>query len=387
MIHRVLLAFLAFMAACLLTAPDPIRAQSATELPPAPPEPFLTDLGFVTDFAFASNGHLLTINSFSKKVCEYTSEGTSLSCVTTPVAPQGKLGQMLGIAPHPDFPINRIVYVHYLDTQRWANVIVRFRWTEDGASDVQEILLLPLPADQEEPCTDHNGGHFGFGPDGALYVPMGENCFPELAQDLTTFQGSVLRVNPRTGEALPDNPFYDGDGPNDDRLWAKGLRNPFGSTFDPITGKFWVTDNGPGCGDEVNLVEAGSNYGWPVSSDSYFECHDPGPPYIPPVWEWTPPIAPTGITAYTGEAIPQWRDSLFMCDWNTQRLHRLQLTPNRDGVVADIIIDIGDASCPLDVEMSPDGQLYFGGFDAIYRIQIQPLYGTPQWLPLLLISN
>ena len=366
----------------LLAAAGPAQAQSGPETPPVPPQPFLTDLGFVTDFAFASDGHLLTVNTFSKKVCEYDQAGVQLGCVVTPTSPDGALGQMLGVTPHPDFPSNRILYVHYLDKQRWANVVVRFKWQGDEATDMREILILPLPPGQgDEPCTDHNGGHFSFGPDGALYVPMGENCFKDLAQDMSAFQGSVLRVDPETGEALPDNPFYDGDGPNDDRLWAKGLRNPFGSTFDPLTDAFWVTDNGPGCGDEVNLVQAGKNYGWPVSSDNYFECHDPGPPYVPPLWSWTPPIAPTGIAAYTGHRIPQWRNSLFMCDWNTKQLHRLPLNDTRDAILDDIIIDTGDAACPIDVEMSPNGDLYFGGFDAIYRFHV-----IPHWLPLILSS-
>src|SRR5690606_16022114 len=111
-------------------------------------------------------------------------------------------------------------------------------------------------------ATNHNGGPLAFGPDGMLYCVIGENAIPSRAQDLSTPIGKVIRID-RDGNAPPDNPYVDSERfPNaDPRVWAWGIRNSFGLTFHP-NGLCYETENGPGCDDELNLIEAGNNYGW-----------------------------------------------------------------------------------------------------------------------------
>jgi quinoprotein glucose dehydrogenase len=284
-------------------------------------------------------------------------------------------GLMLGMALHPRYPQEPWIYIQYTQNTPLSNRYLRFRYENGVASDPYLLLEAPAPP---EGCIDHNGGKLVFGPDGMLYIALGENCLGDMAQDLTVPQGKVLRIDPMTGAGLPDNPFYDGDGPNDDRIWALGLRNPFGLTFDPFTGELWLSDNGPGCGDEINRIVRGGNYGWPLSSPSYFECLDPGAGYIPPLWTWTPPIAPTGIAFYHGNTLPGWHGDLFMCAWRTGYLYRLQLDETRTRITAETVYDIAPAGCTLDVVTGPDGSLYTNTRDgAIYRLS-----SLPVWLPL-----
>ncbi len=291
--------------------------------------------------------------------------------------PAGDVKDLYGLALDPDFPAQPLFYVFYTHAAPLSNRVLRFRYANGVASDPFTLFSAPLPGD----CLEHNGGKLAFGQDGALTISFGENCIDALAQDMTIPQGKILRISPTDGSALPDNPFYDGDGPNDDRIWALGVRNPFGLTIDPATGNVWESENGPGCGDEVNHIVAGANYGWPLSSPSYFECIDPGPPYLPPAWAWTPTIAPTGLNFYSGYQLWGWHGDLLMCAWRTGRLYRFGLDASRTRLATMAEYDIQPATCKLDVVTGPDGSLYLSARDekAIYRLTAAPL-----WLPLLL---
>ncbi len=362
--------------------------RSSQAFAPLPPgyqvETFASRPGFITDIEFGPDGRLYYVDTYYMQIRVLDAEGKLASQIPLPAPPgypRFTINLVLGLALDPDFVHNDTLYVHYLDETTWSNRVLRFRYSNGFTSDVVSLLNIPLPAnpsDPTHPCTDHNGGHLAFGPDGMLYVPMGDNCHSELVQDLGRPQGSVLRISPIDGSAPSGNPFSDGTGTNDDRLWAKGMRNPFGLSFDPVQGDLWVTDNGPGCEDEVDRVIAGGNYGWPLSSTSYFECKDPGSPYLPPLWQWTPTLAPTGIVVYRNGEITAWEGSLFTCAFNNGGLHRLVLNAERTQVISDESLDIKPALCKLDVVVGPDGVLYFADTQTIYRLVRQGV-----WLPLI----
>lgn len=363
-------------------------ARPSLAFAPLPPgyqvETFASGLGFITDIDFGPDGRLYYLDSNYQEIRVLDAEGKRVSQIPLPAPPgysRFTILQALGLALDPDFTHTDAFYIHYLDETTWANRVLRFRYSSGAVTDVVSLLNEPLPpnpSDPTHPCTDHNGGHLAFGPDGMLYVPLGDNCHSELVPDLSRPQGSVLRISPTDGSAPIGNPFSDDAGPNDDRLWAKGLRNPFGLSFDPVQGDLWLTDNGPSCQDEVNRVIAGGNYGWPLSSISYFECKDPGPPYLPPLWQWTPTLAPTGIVVYRNGENTAWEGSLFMCDFNNGGLHRLALDAERTQVVSDEVLDIKPAICKLDVVVGPGGVLYFADVQTIFRLHRQGV-----WLPLI----
>ena len=355
---------------------------------PLPPgyqvETFASSPGFIADIEFGPDGRLYYLDMIYQQIRVLDAEGKLAAQIPLPAPPgypRFTIKLALGLALDPDFAHTNTFFVHYLGQTTWSNRVLRFRYSDGVVSDVVSLLNAPLPpnpSDPTHPCTDHNSGHLAFGPDGMLYVPLGDNCHSELVQDLGQPQGSVLRISPIDGSAPTGNPFNDDAGTNDDRLWAKGMRNPFALSFDPVLGDLWVTDNGPACEDEVDRVIAGGNYGWPLSSISYFECKDPGPPYLPPLWQWTPTLAPTGIVVYRNGENMAWEGSLFTCAFNNGELHHLALNAGRTQIMSDEVLDIKPAACQLDVVVGPEGALYFADTQTIYRLRRQGI-----WLPLI----
>ncbi|MFY8150914.1 MAG: PQQ-dependent sugar dehydrogenase, partial [Hyphomicrobiales bacterium] len=178
------------------------------------------------------------------------------------------------------------------------------------------------------------GRHFGsrlvFAPDGTLFVTQGDRgSMSESAQDLATTIGKVVRIKP-DGSIPADNPFI---GRSDARaeIWSYGHRNAQGATIDPATGLLWTVEHGARGGDELNQPQAGRNYGWPVITygrDYSGEKIGVGTTRSgleQPVYYWDPSIAPSGLTFYTGDAIPAWKGSLFLGALAGQRLVRLTL--------------------------------------------------------------
>ena len=196
------------------------------------------------------------------------------------------------------------------------------------------------------------------GPDGYLYLSLGENHDSGLAQRLDTPLGKILRIDAADGRAPPDNPFYDDGDPasgNDDRIWALGLRNSFDFAFHPGTGELFATENGPQCDDEINRIERGANYGWRPEST----CDDPHDGFTPPLWRFADTIALTGIAFHRG--------SMFACAWNTGQLLRFNAS---DGAFRELTgFESWDGvPCQIDVTPGPDGALYLSDASSISRI-------------------
>src|SRR5207245_396112 len=202
------------------------------------------------------------------------------------------------------------------------------------------------------------------------YAVVGENANPSLSQDPMSPLGKVLRMYPN-GSAPSDNPFY-GNPAWYNLTYTYGHRNMFGLAFHPITGRVYVTENGPNCNDEVNLLAAGRNYGWgptaacgslPPPSDTNRD----GPNPVLPIRWWGTTICPTNAAIYRGPSFPTWQGDLFMGDCNTGRFHRLDLVPpNYDFVASDTIL----WTAPLviiEVEAGPDGAIWLTTPTTIYR--------------------
>src|SRR6267143_1817521 len=215
-----------------------------------------------------------------------------------------------------------------------------------------------------------------FGPDGKLYAVVGENANPALSQSPMSLLGKVLRMN-SDGSPPPDNPFV-GSLSWENLIYTYGHRNMFGIAWHPTTGNAYVTENGPTCNDEVNLLVPGDNYGW----GSTQTCNSPPPPptntnrdgpnpVLPLAW-WTPTIAPTNAAFFTGSLLPQSRNHLMFGAFNDHRLRELALTPAGTSVVNETILTTAPSGI-LDVEMGRDGFLWVTTPSTIYRLEAAPV--------------
>ncbi len=265
----------------------------------------------------------------------------------------------LGLALHPDFPQTPYVYAMYVVDDPETGLpsgqrVVRFRDVNNVGQDYT-VILDNLPATT---VIFHNGGRIAFGPDGKLYVSIGDTDVPELAQDPTRLEGSILRYNP-DGSIPDDNPIPGSP------VFATGLRNVFGLAFHPATGVLYATDNGPGGFDEVNKIEAGHNYGWPThmgvaKAEGYAD-----PIAVFGVWPY-PPIGPTGV-AFS----PDRPDLLLFCAYHGFSLRALPLS-GQDANSAESTPIVSN-NCALDITYSSDGWLYYSSVSAIYRARLDDL--------------
>ena len=278
---------------------------------------------------------------------------------------------LLGLALDPGFPSVPYVYAYqtYADPVNMTSYNRVVRILANGNLGISHTVILQMPP--LSGATNHNGGVIGFGPDGKLYVDVGENANPALSQNPMSLLGKVLRLNP-DGSAPSDNPFF-GSLTWDNRIFTYGHRNMFGLAFHPVTGRVYVTENGPNCNDEINLLVPGGNFGWgPMNT-----CNTPPPAPnntnqdganpILPIWWWAGTICPTNAAIYGGPNFPAWRGDMFMGDCNNRRLHRLHLVPpGYDTVASDSILWTAPAPI-IEVESGPDGAIWFTTPTTIYR--------------------
>lgn len=265
-------------------------------------------------------------------------------------------GGLLDVTLDPDFDSSRLVYLSFAEPGQGGatTAVARGALGEQGLSNVEVIF-------RAEPRIN-NGLHFGsrlvFGRDGTLFVTLGERFQFDPAQDLSNHLGSVIRINP-DGSVPNDNPFVGREGAKPE-IWSFGHRNIQGAALHPGTGRLWIHEMGPRGGDEINIPEAGHNYGWPVVSwGSHYDGRDiPDPPTRPEfadaIYHWTPSIAPSGMAFYTAELFGDWRGNLLVGALAGQALIRLTLDGER---IAD------EERIPLgarirDVRQGPDGAVY-----------------------------
>jgi glucose/arabinose dehydrogenase len=265
-------------------------------------------------------------------------------------------GGLLDVAIDPDFKSNNVVYLTYSEPGEGGvgTAVARGKLGESGLENV-EVIFRQMPKVE-------GGNHFGsrlvFAPDGKLFVTLGERFTFAPAQDLNNDLGKIVRINP-DGSVPKDNPFV---GRQDARpeIWSYGHRNPQGAAIHPETGRLWEVEFGPMGGDELNIPQAGKNYGWPVVSwGSHYDGRQiPKPPTHPEfadaIYHWNPVISPSGITFYTGDAIPAWKGNLLIGGLSSQAIVRLTLDGEK--VVEEERIPMGTRI--RDVVQGPDGAVY-----------------------------
>ncbi len=272
-------------------------------------------------------------------------------------------GGLLDVALGPDFATDRTVFWSYAEPRDGGNgtAVARGTLSQDRRrlEDVQVIFRAMPTYDGRA----HFGSRLVFDDQGHLYISTGDRSdrnMREHAQRLDGHMGKVMRINP-DGSIPDDNPFVGRD-EAEPEIWARGFRNVQAMTFDP-EGRLWTIEHGPRGGDELNRVEAGENYGWPVQSYGIEYSGQPLPGastdpdgYRQPVYYWDPVIAPSGAVWYTGDLFPQWRGSLFVGALRDQRLVRLELEDGRVTGEEHLLTDRGQRI--RDVAQGPDGALY-----------------------------
>ncbi|HEX5502475.1 MAG TPA: PQQ-dependent sugar dehydrogenase [Thermomicrobiales bacterium] len=258
------------------------------------------------------------------------------------VAARGE-GGLLGLALDPDFARNRLLYLYhtYQADDGLRNRVVRYAEANGALTDQHVVLDGALAA------SIHDGGRIAFGPDGKLYVTVGDASQPDLAQSRDTLNGKILRLDP-DGAIPSDNPFPGSP------VYSYGHRNPEGLAWQPGTNQLYATEHGQSAHDEVNRIVAGANYGWPEMRGN--EGARAG--FTGPVIESGAEVtwAPSGATFVRADIFPQWRGSLVFGGLASRTLWRLALpaggAPRLEALVK------GDYGRLRDVVEAPDGSLY-----------------------------
>lgn len=339
---------------------------STTTVPPPPPPPPPTTVPFRVEtvvanaafpvvMAFAPDGRMF-YNELRTGNIRVVQNGALLAqpLATLVVETSGERG-LLGLALDPQFAANRRVYVLHSDPAG-KHRIVRFTEANNTGSNLT-VMVDNLPS-----AVVHNGGNIAFGPDGMLYVTLGDATVPANSQDRDSLSGKILRYDVSTAPATvpPNNPFGAGN-----PAFNLGLRNSFDFTFHPQSGIIYASENGPNCDDEINRIVAGANYGWRPN----YPCGDNDPQYRAPIMRFTPPIAPTGITFYTAAVFPQFTGNLFLVDFNQGRVRRFVVDEAAMGEIlfSEVVVDGGFGPL-LDILPGPGGNIYFSSANGIHRI-------------------
>jgi aldose sugar dehydrogenase len=269
------------------------------------------------------------------------------------IAARGE-GGLMDLALHPKFSQNRWLYLAYTIEGNGGLLqtrVSRFRLTDKGLTEKLDIF----PGVPGTAAGNHFGSRLAFGQDGKLYITLGERGEPKRAQDLKNLNGKTLRLNDN-GTVPKDNPYV---GRSDARpeIFSFGHRNSQGIAIQPKTGAIFQTEHGPSGydgrqgGDEVNVVEAGKNYGWPNIS---YARQAPG--QLPPLLLYQDAIAPAGATFYTGNVFPQWQGNFFFTNLRGRSLTRVAL--NGIKVVGQEQLLQRQYGRLRDVKQGPDGFLY-----------------------------
>jgi glucose/arabinose dehydrogenase len=270
-------------------------------------------------------------------------------------------GGLLEVLPHPQFAQNNLLYLTYSKPCEKGATTALLRGKFDGKALTETKDLFV--ADNCNTGNPHFGSKLAFGRDGLLYMTIGERGDRVRGQNTNIHGGKILRLK-EDGTVPPDNPFVGKPGYKPE-IYSYGHRNPQGLAFHPDTGVLWATEHGPQGGDELNNVQAGKNYGWPIAS--YGREYAPNGVVVSdhpwkegieePTMLWIPSIGASGLMVYSGEQFPEWKGQLFAGGLSGLQLHRFAFNERGGLLGREAMIE------PLrqrirDVRQGPDGYIY-----------------------------
>lgn len=353
--------FLTTTAAALLAAPAIARAQTVLRSTKASYRvvTLTQDLEQPWGMAFLPDGRLLITERPGRLRVFANGRLERASIGGVPRVYASGQGGLLDICLHPGFADNRTLYLSYSGPGDGgvATVLARAEFRDGGGLRNVQPIFEALPRTS-------GGLHFGsrivFDRAGLIYVTAGERYQMQRAQRLDDLGGKVMRLRD-DGSVPPDNPFVGRAGVRPE-IFSYGHRNPQGMAMNPATGRIWLVEHGPRGGDELNLLKAGANYGWPLAthgidySGSVISPNKSLPGMENPVRVWVPSISPSGLAFYTGDRFPGWKGSLFTGALSNNALFRIELDGERYVGEERLLVDL--LPYIRDVRQGPDGLIY-----------------------------
>jgi aldose sugar dehydrogenase len=362
-----------------------------------------------TGIAFMPNSNnAFVIEKDTGRVKVLEGNKVSATALDLNVDPTSERG-LLGIALHPGFSTNGLVYLYYSNLGPDENRIASFKYDAGTKKLALQRVIKSLPL---QPGPNHDGGKIAFGPDKKLYAVIGDLNRRERTtnnEDSTVIgrNTAILRLNAKNGSSPKDNPFYNVNNTGNkaalNDIYAYGVRNSFGLNFDPSTGHLWDTENGPSQFDEINRVRRGMNSGWTdimgpkalAGTGVKLVSLGKAARYRDPLFSWENPVGVTDINFPMGTIGKSYRKSIIVGDNNTGRLYRFRLNDDRTDIdrsaltaqLSDRVTNFGDDDSSLvfgqdfgvvtDIERGPGG-LYLTTFDPlsgvgdVFRIRRTP---------------
>jgi glucose/arabinose dehydrogenase len=279
----------------------------------------------------------------------------------TPIVSANGQGGLFDVVLDPDYPKNNQIYLSYAKSDE------KGIGTEVMKAELKGFELLnPKVIFRARPKVAggrHFGGRMAFDQKKRLYLSLGDRGFRQTAQDPSNHLGSIIRIDKNKGDAISNNPFVDKDSSQFAvEIFSYGHRNPQGMAFRPGTNELWIHEHGPKGGDELNLIKAGQNYGWPKVSfgrnydGSVLTKLSSAEGMESPVLQWTPSIAPSGMSFYQGTAFPNWKGNLFVGALKFRQIQRLEIKAGK--VVSQEVLLKSLGYRIRDIRVGPRGMIY-----------------------------
>jgi glucose/arabinose dehydrogenase len=327
-----------------------------------------TDLDHPATFVIDDTGAIFygeRLTGEIRRIDPKTGKNTSVFTIPDVIGNVTNEQGLVGLTIPPSFPQQPYLYAYATRKVGGTAVdqILKIRMNGDTGTGMQLVLTV------QKAGIRHNGGRLLFGPDGMLYVVVGETEQSQLAQDKSVNSGKVLRVTP-SGGVPKDNPF------KGSLIYSYGHRNSFGLAFDPKTHDLWETENGPECNDELNRIIRARNYGWGPSENCQGEAPqdtngDGSRPVLPQLF-YPQTIGPTGIDFCDGCHLGTQREGdLFFGAFNTGDIHEVSLNTAHTEAVQDST-PFNHGNLVLSIETGPDGSLYFSDGVGIFKLELKP---------------
>jgi aldose sugar dehydrogenase len=322
--------------------------------------------------AFLPDGKMLVTEKYPAHIRIVSPDGTLSEPLTgvDELAPPRKLG-LLDIVLAPDFAKSHRVYFSFFETLNagYSNTYLAHAVLDEASTSLHDVTVIyrGVPELPEKNFSAKQGGRIAFAKDGTLFMSVGDrdgntraNYDEALAQKLDIDVGKIIHLT-QDGAPAPDNPFLNTPGVRPE-IWAYGIRSPEGLAFAP-DGTLWETEHGPRGGDELNRIQKGKNYGWPIITHG---IDYPGGPIgegitarsglEQPVYYWDPVIAPSGLAAYHGKLFPRWNHSLFAGALRGVGVYRLEISNGKVVAEEPLLSDLRTRI--RDVRVGPDGAVY-----------------------------
>ena len=325
----------------------------------------VSGLNFPWSLAFLPDSSFL-VTERDGRMLLFKNDGVTRVVRGLPPITTGGQGGLLDVIIDPDFTKNHTIYFSYVakNVEGVGTQVARAVLDESTLKNLTVIFKAEPKTSEHK----HFGSRLLIKPDGTLFITLGEKAqHPVLktgqvhnAQNPSNHLGTIVRIN-RDGSVPKDNPFVDRKGYRPE-IYTYGNRNVQGIILHPETGKIWFHEHGPKGGDELNILKPGANYGWPivthgVNYDGTVITNKTSAPGIePPIIQWTPSIAPSGMTIYDGSAFPEWKNNIFIGALVQRHLRRVILQGNR--VVGEESLLKSLRERIRDVRTGPDGYLY-----------------------------